>query len=152
MGKFTVLLKDYDGESTTTSVNVGEVTSGSFGTIVTGVASLRSAIDGVTLGLVAAETISTRTVLANPGQKAENFLAQREAKWLVRGYDDVTFAPVTFEIGTADLSLLGENSGLMDVSEGTPGAALVAAIEANVKSNNGNSVSVIEIAHVGRNI
>lgn len=69
--------------------------------------------------------------------------AQREIKWLVSFTDNVTGLPGSFTIPTADLAQLatdGEN-----MAAGANRTALEAAIEAYVRSNAGNAVTVTSI-------
>ena len=143
-------MKDYDRETSSVSVNVGAITSALFDGLVTSTNSLRTAIEGVSIGLTAATQLAERTALAAPNAAASSQLAQREAKWLVRYFDTVTFTAGTFEIPCADLSLLVGNSPILPIDAG-PGLALVNAIEDTVLSPAENPVEVVEIVHVGRN-
>ena len=150
MGRFTLSFTDYDRERSAVSVNVGDITSGVFDALVTSTNALQSAIEGVSLGLATSKQLSTKELLAAPDEAPDDKTDQREAKWLVRAYDAVTFASMTFEIPCADLGLLQENSKRMDISAGA-GLTLKNAIEDTVKSPNGNDVVVVEVVHVGRN-
>jgi len=76
--------------------------------------------------------------------------AERESKWLVTMIDQVNNDVNQFEIGGADLTTKIAGSELMDLTS-VAGAALVAALEANVKSRDGNAIVVRQVAHVGRN-
>jgi hypothetical protein len=152
--RFTMTLADYNRETSTVSLRLAPVDIGvSLDAIEMDgkMDTLQSAINGVSLGLPVSQTRTyEREALASPNSAAASSDAQRERKWLVRCYDEVTFDPVTFEIPAADLSLLQTNSEYMDTSAGA-GAALVTAIESAVVSKAGNPVIVVEIVHVGRN-
>jgi len=106
-------------------------------------AAFESAIDAVTLGtagsekFLATETTVAKTPSANP-------LAQRENKWLVSMVEDTTGNPVTFTIPCADLSLLATDGENMDSTQAEY-TALVAAVEAFVRSNDGNGVTVTSV-------
>ena len=150
MGRFTLSFTDYDRERSAVSVNVGDITSGVFDALVTSTNALQSAIEGVSLGLATSKQLATKELLAAPDEAPDDKLAQREAKWLVRAYDGITFASMTFESPCANLDLLQENSKRMDISSGA-GLTLKNAIEDTVKSPNGNDVVVVEVVHVGRN-
>jgi hypothetical protein len=153
--RWTQSFVDYNREPSTVSLRLSQpadITDPLLSTALqVGMNALKSAIEGVSLGL---PTTETRTYMqekhASPTAAAASINAQRERKWLVRYYDAETFDTGTFEIPAADLSLLQPNSEFMDISGG-PGAALVTAVENHVKSPAGNAVIVVEVVHVGRN-
>lgn len=106
-------------------------------------AAFETAVDAVTLGtggserFLATETTVAKTPSANP-------LAQRENKWLISMVESGSGNPVTFTIPAADLSLLAADGENMDATA-PEYAALVSAVEAFVRSNDGNTVTVTSI-------
>ncbi len=159
-GGFSFL--DYDGERSNTSFYTGNITAVSLPGTLTQFGALRTAIDGIILGTIATETLKVfDTKLSNDLPTNQN--AQRESKWLVVYEDNQPFFDpgvdsipnegfrkvFTFEIPTADLTLLIPNTDKMDISAGA-GAAFVTAFEAIARSPYGGTTNVLEIRHVGR--
>jgi hypothetical protein len=113
-------------------------------------AAFESAIDAVTLGtggsemFVATESDVARTPSTNP-------IAQRENKWLVSFVDGVTGLGGSFTIPCYDPSLLGGDGESMDTGSAEY-ADLVAATEAFVRSNAGNTVTVTSIRFRARTL
>lgn len=160
-------LRDYTKETSTVSVITGNVTAASIAGWLTQVGALRTAIEGLTLGIVAKETGKVfDTKLSNDAPTDP--LAQREAVWIVTYEDNLQYfdAPVnaipnagykkifTDTIPTADLALLSSNPGEeldeIDLAAG-PGASYVTAFEAIARSPYGGTVNVISIKNGGRN-
>jgi len=144
--KLNLTLVDRDDESSTVSVHGTALTAGNF-TAQMGLAdALVAAILDVTLmaksndARVAVDTGFAYVLPTDP-------YAQRGIKWLVRCRDTNGNA-VIFHIPGANLGLAGildgENMDLASVE----GAALVNAIEAFVKSNDGEAVTVSEIVYL----
>lgn len=106
-------------------------------------AAFEAAVDDVSLGtggsenFIATETTVGKTPSANP-------LAQRENKWLVSAIESGSGNSVTFTIPCADLTLLGSDGENMDSTD-PKYAALVAATEDFVRSNDGNTITVTSI-------
>lgn len=145
--KFNMTLLDRDNEAATISVHATALTAGNFTAQMALADALASAIEDVTLMVkskdsrIAVETKFTPTLPTDP-------YAQRGIKWLVR-CGDTNGNPVVFHIPGANIStalgiLVGEK---MDLTS-TEGAALVDAIEAYVKSNDGEAVTVTEIVYL----
>lgn len=113
-------------------------------------AALEAAADAVSLGNSGSERfLATETTVAkNP---STNPLAQRENKWLVSMIESGSGNPVTFTIPCADLSLLAADGENMD-STLTEYSDLVTAIEAFVRSNDGNTVTVTSIKFRARTL
>ena len=113
-------------------------------------AAFETAVDAVTLGNSGSETfVATEVDVAkNP---STNPLAQRENKWLVSFVDSVTGLSGSFTIPCADLSLLGGDGSSMDTGS-SEYAALVAATEAFVRSNVGNTVTVTSVVFRARTL
>lgn len=164
-----VFIKDHNEEGSGTSFLMEDVTDANYNGVMGDLETLRTVIDGVTRGVVrlygwSQDFFGIASTPANPD-------AQRETKWLV-SYRDTTeyldelqtirnsgFQKVfSLEIPTADLSLLRPNSDELDITTpGSPGLALVTAIEAYIRSPYNveafaPTIEVINVRHVGRNI
>jgi hypothetical protein len=165
-GRLGFTLKDYSRESASFSLATGEVTAVSLPDLLTEVGALRTAVEGITLGVVTNEKLSVfDTNLSNAA--ATSPLAQVESAWLVVYEDILPFFddPVnaipnegfgrqfTMTIPTAEIATatrLQTNSDLANLAEAGM-AAFVTAFEETARSPYGGTVNVIEIRHVGRN-
>lgn len=161
-GGFTLI--DHSNEETRTSFYTGNITAASLPGTLTQFGALRTAIEGITLGVVAKESLKVfDTTLANVPPSDEN--AQRERKWVVSYEDSLAFFddPVnaipnagyrkkfTLEIGTADLvGRLLPNSDQADMTDPQI-VAFVTAFEAIARSPYGGTVNVLGLTAVGRN-
>ena len=145
-------LLDYSNERSRTEVHVGAITAVSIGGFLTAFGALRTAIEGITLGVVSQESwVGDRTSLSNtPPTDAE---AQREKKWLVRYVGDTSGKVFTLEIATAELGggHLLPMSDFADLTE-TDMAAFVTAFEDIARSpdDDTETVTVQSIQFVGR--
>lgn len=149
--KLNLTYYDFSKESSSVGIRMADVNAGNFAA-QTGLADdIVDAIQAVTLTTkikdqrIHAETEFAKIKPASP-------YAQREAKWLVKYADTVTpNGDGSFEIPGPDLTLLASSGDVMDLTS-VEGAALVAALEAGMRSRAGNTITVTEIVHVGRNI
>lgn len=137
---------DRDNEAGQVGVWSAVLTAGNFTTQMGLADALVAAINDVTLMVLSKDSrIATETTFA-PVLPTDPY-AQRGIKWLVRARD-ANGNSVTFHIPGANLGLAGILDGEnMDLAS-TEGAALVNAIEAFVKSNDGEAVTVQEIVYV----
>jgi hypothetical protein len=101
MARAVMTLTDYSGERTTVTVNSATLNSANFDTEQTAWTTLRTAIQGLTLGNTYSHSLSQ--VLNVTTLPAPSPLAQRENKWLVTYADTVTGKRYQMEIGTAEL-------------------------------------------------
>lgn len=165
-GRLGFTLLDYSREKASFSVATGEVTAVSLPGLLDEVGDLRSAIEGITLGVVHKEALSVfDTTLSNTPPASA--LAQVESAWLVTYSDTTAFFddPVnaipnegygrlfTVTIPTAEIGAAGRlqaNSDMANLAEAGM-AAFVAAFEATARSPYGGAVNVETIRHVGRN-
>lgn len=149
-GKQTLTYLDYSLERSNVGVHVVTPDAAGLDAWNLSLDALRDAMDGVTIGTRTkdARLYDTAVAAATPPASVN---AQRENKWLVIASDDVTGKVVSFEIPTADLTLLSGNTDLMDISAGA-GLALKNAIEAIATSDVGNTITVNEVRFVARNI
>lgn len=165
-GRLGFRMIDYSRETSGFSIATGEVTAVSLPGLLTEVGDLREAIEGITLGNVASESLTVfDTNLTNT--PATSPLAQVESAWLVT-YEDTTAHfddPVdaipnegygrlfTLTIPTAEIATAGRLAPNSDEAVLTEAgmAAFVAAFEATARSPYGGAVNVVSIRHVGRN-
>jgi hypothetical protein len=165
-GRLGFSMLDYSREKSSFSIATGEVTAVSLPGLLTQVGELRTAIEGITLGVVADESLSVfNTNLSNVPPSSP--LAQVESCWLVTYEDATEFFddPVnaipnegfgrlfTLTIPTAEIGAAGRlapNSDEAVLTE-TGMAAFVTAFENTARSPYGGAVNVISIRHVGRN-
>lgn len=162
-GRMTFTMIDHDEEKSSFSINVGAVTAGTLPGLLTATGTLRTAIDGITLGNVNRESLSVfETPLTQ--EPPANELAQVESAWLIV-YEDVSeyldpgtnVVPnpgyhklFTAQLGTADyVGRLVPNTDQADLTE-TNMAAFVSAFEATAISPYGGSVEIRQIRQVGR--
>lgn len=149
----TVVLSgnDYDVERTSHRFFVPTLTSANLDAGLTDITTVQGAINDVSH--IDHNGKSVKVVDTQASGAAAAKAGQREVKWRVSYSDDVD--PIgngSFEIGGADLDLLGgAGSGDLDTSAGA-GLALVTQIEAKLVSRLGNAITVVSIKHVGRNI
>jgi len=164
-GLLTFRLRDYSKEESSMTLNTGAVTAVSLPGLLTQIGTLRTAIDGMTLGVLASEQlIAFNTNLSAAVPTDEN--AQRERKWLVRYVDNLPFfddpinaipnegfgknfvmsIPTGLFVGT-----LLANTDLADLADPLI-SPFVTAFEAIARSPYGGTVDIVEIQAVGRNL
>lgn len=144
--KLNLTLADRDDEKSTISVHGTALTAVNFDAqngladdLVTAILDVSQMVK-VKDSRIAVDTGFAYTPPTDP-------FAQRGIKWLVR-MQDPNGNKVTFHIPGANLGLAGILDGeKMDLTS-TEGAALVDAIEAYVKSNDGEAVTVVEIVYI----
>lgn len=165
-GLLTIKMLDYSRESSSFSVETGDITAVSLAGTLSDIDDLKDAVEGITLGVIQDDSLRayfTNTTNTPPS----NALAQVESAWLVTFEDNLPFFddPVnaipnegfgrlfTLTIPTADIAATGRlatNSDMAELDE-TGMAAFVTAFEALARSPYGGTVNVISIKHVGRN-
>lgn len=148
-GAYNLFYRDYDSEGSSVGFHVAEPTD--LGAWTSALEALRDAVEAVSLCQLGKETLiaDVRMVSKAPAIDPE---AQRELKWLVRGYDLVTFAPWSAEIPGADVNLLDPNNRAYMDPTSAEYAALVTQIEATALTIAGNGIVVENIALVGRTL
>lgn len=125
------------------------LTSGTFDAQMTALGALRDAIAAVTLGTLG-ETGVTHILSDGGGAIPADPQAQKENVWLITARETSGgFNVVTFTLPTADLDQLASDG--INLADGAAKTALVAAIEAHVRSNDGVAVAVETIRFRGRN-
>lgn len=148
-GKLNLTYVDYSGEASTVGVHFPTLTAGNFAAQAGLMDDLVAAVSGVSIANLQKDARFAAETKFAVGD-ATNPFAQRELKWLVR-CRDTNGNPVSFEIPAADLSLLATNTDKLDITT-TEGAALVAAVEAGARSNDGEALTFVEAVVVGRSI
>lgn len=156
--KFTV--RDNTGEIGPVEIHTGSVDAVSLPGLLTQVGTLRTAVDGVVIGVISAESLKVfETKLS--AAKAASQLAQKGVKWLC-GYADsqqffdpgVNAIPnagyqkvFTFTIPCADLTLLVSGEEALSLTSG-PGLAFKTAFDATARSPYGGSASLQYMKYV----
>jgi len=151
---YSLSIRDWDKKSGDVQINTGLVTALTLPALLTQIGALRTAIDGITIGVLANESQTVfDTILSQDVPTDQN--AQRGNKWLVSYHDNTQFfdAPVNaipndaylrkfrVMIPTADNTLLADNSRFLDLTV-NPGLAFKTAFEAMAKSPAGGSVVI----------
>jgi len=115
------------------------------------VVNLENAIDGISIGQNAKSEILWERIIIST-LAAASALAQRENKWLCRYHGATLNEKFQVSFGSADLTLLANNSELLDLTAGA-GLALKTAFEAIVKSPGDGAEAVVldSVQFVGRN-
>lgn len=165
-GRIGFTMLDYSREKASFSFPTADITAGTLPGTLTEIGAFRTAVEGITLGVVSDESLAVfNTNLSN--SPPTNPLAQIESAWLVTYEDDLDFfdAPTnaipnegfgklfTMTIPTAEIAATGRLAPNSDdaVLTETGMAAFVTAFENSVHSPYGGTVNVIKITHVGRN-
>lgn len=152
-GQYTLTMLDYSVEKSPFRVTTISPNAASFTTWESDIASLKTAIAAITLGVQQQEVRTTLVdVLSNT--PPTNALAQRESKWLVTYKGNTSQKLFRAEIPTAELAgHLLPASDEADLTE-TDMAAFVNAFETVARSpdNGTEACTVLSIRAVGRNI
>lgn len=150
---------DYEGEPTGFSINVADVTAANHDALVTAIATLRTAVVGLTLGgietsVISEKTFNTPVVVTDPN-------AQRERKWQLVVVEAVTgrkYASTELPMANLPSFLLGGSPYIVKGGVITGNVTTTAiqdfitAFEAIAKSPAGNALTVWDIYDVGANI
>ncbi len=165
-GRLGFSMLDYSREKKAFSLATGEVTATSLPGLLIEVGALRTAIEGITLGVVSDESLNVFNTNLN-NTPPVNPLAQIESAWLVT-YEDVTAffdAPInaipnegfgrlfTLTIPTSDIAAAGRLAPNSDQAVLTEAgiAAFISAFETTARTPYGGLSNVVSIRHVGRN-
>ncbi|MBX3082789.1 MAG: hypothetical protein KF716_14210 [Anaerolineae bacterium] len=167
----TITVEDYDGERSTISVNLQDIdtTGSNYGSVTQDLDEIKDAV----LPLIRGQVRYTQLSVQFPESAAavSDKEAAREAKWLVTYKDTTQYLATgnlvanpgfgklfTFEIPTANRSLLANNSDELALDTGA-GATAKAALEPNLRSPFNRASAgvtptneVVSIKYVGRNI
>lgn len=160
LGELEFGIRDNSREIGKTSIHTGPVTAVTLPTLLTQIGTFRTALDGLTLGIIASESLSVfQTKLS--GLAPANVVAQRGTRWTV-GYVDNQpdfdngvgvilnqgFGKIfTFQISSADVALLPTGQEELDLTA-NPALAFVTAFNAIARSPYGGTVAVQYIRFV----
>ena len=151
---YTLSIRDWDKKIGTVQVNTGVVTALTLPGLLTQLGALRTAIDGIVIGVIQKESQTVfDTLLSQALPASQN--AQRGNKWLVSYHDNEQFfdPPVNaipnegylqkyrVMIPCADNTLLTDNDTFLDLTAGV-GLAFKTAFEAVAVSPDGGNVVV----------
>lgn len=141
---------DYDSEKTRFGFYLPTLTSANLDTVVAQVGAIQTAVNAIVLGEFDGLTVKVSEV--KPSSVPTNQYAQRESKWRVAYTDDSNpLGDGHFEIGMPDLTKLSSGTNKADLTD-TDIAAFVSALEGAAVSRLGNTITVVEMVHVGRTI
>jgi len=157
-GHYSLTMRDYSKETSTFRVNVGQVTALTLPGLLTAVGNLRSATEGITLGIAAAEKMTvfdTKLSGTIPSDKE----AQIENKWLATYLDATETLGVGVpnpgygksfrnEIPTADSALVVSNTDFANLDDGGVTEAFKTAFDAVVKSPYGGAANLISLQYI----
>lgn len=147
---YSVALRDWSNELGRTKVHMGPITAGTIAGALTQMGALRTAIAGITSGVVASEQwVGDDTNLSNALPVSEE--AQRETKWLVTYQGDTSLKKFNITIPTAEFTgRLIAGSDEADLSN-TDIAAFVTAFEAIARTPDSDTetVTVLSIRVAG---
>lgn len=157
--KIRYSMADYNGETSSMEFFIGEVTAVNFAGVVTMIGDVRTAIEGITLGVMQQEQLlAVNTTLS--GDSAADDAAQVELAWRVY-YIDITpeigvgvsnpeYGELRYrELPCADTTKLLAGSDLADPVN-VDVAAFITEFEASVTSKTGQAIEVQYIQLVGR--
>jgi hypothetical protein len=153
-GFATFAFRDYKGDPSSFRVRMAEVTAANFDAQATLVSNLETAIAAFQVADVPVARLQHGNETIDNQDKSSTPAASRKCKAMIRYEDDTTKEVYRTTIACADLSHLdADNRGYFDMDDGGDVAALVTAFEAAVISPEaGNSVTVLSIQHVGRDL
>lgn len=147
-------LLDFSNESSGVRMYNGAITAVSIGGFLTAFGGMRTALEGITLGVVKQEQWIGDTTLISSTPPTNEF-AQRELKWLVSYKGNTTNKIHTLEIPTADpVGHLVAGTDLANLTDGAEMEAFVTAFEAFARTPDSDTetVTVMSIVLVGRNL
>lgn len=150
-------LKDYDGEPSSTTISVAEVTAANIDAHVTALGTLRTTAEAIMLQGWFGVNLTDEIYTSNPA--ISDPYSQREHKWVVIVQDSLGNVYKANEIPCADLSILENNSKYI-YKGGSPAVttaaaavqAFVDAFEAIARDKAGGVLTVVDIFQAGRNI
>lgn len=140
---------DYGGKTGSSGVHATTLSAANFATQATLRAALLAAIQAVTGGVLRSENVvASLTKFDDP--KPTDPEVWKSKRWLVSARD-TNGNSVSFHLVTAipDAAYLSAGTNNMDLTS-TEGAALVSAIEAYAKSNDGEAILVESITFVDK--
>lgn len=135
---FTVVYRDYSGETKSIRLYTNEITAISLPGLLTELGDFTTALDAVTLGVRAKQHWGEETIVSN--QKAADKTAQVETEMLVRCIGATTERPFSFRIPTVDYDAFnyadppaGDQVIISGAGATAATTALISAIETTFK-------------------
>ncbi len=157
-GELEFRVRDNSAELGSIGIHTGAVTAASLPGLLTEIGTLRTAIEGLIIGVMAKESLKVFDTILS-GSRPTDPLAQRGVKWTVGYYDETQFIDVvnavenpgylknfTFTIPTADLTLLADGEENLDLTAGA-GLAFVTAFENTGRSPYGGTPKVTYVKY-----
>lgn len=148
---YSLTMLDNSREKSTVRFNILDITAGNFDDTVAALSTLRTAIEGITLGVSQSDRILANDQLLSNTPPSDHG-AQRENKWLAVYEDLTTHKLYRNEIPTADFDLLSTGS---DKINSFPVGALgtfKTAFEAIIVSPDLNEVALQYLQYVGKRL
>lgn len=150
MSEIIFKVRDYSDERSTVKFNITDVDETSWVATDTAIATLRAAMEALTIGTVESRTLIAYRENLNSDRPTDPN-AQVESGLRLHYVDDDNGKKYFLTIPCPDKTILAQpGTDLIDLT-GTLAAALVAAIEAVAVSPDGNSITVERGVLVGRN-
>ena len=137
---YGISVLDNSKETGRTDFTIGDLTSVSLPGALTQMGALRTAIEGVILGVVSQSRWGDADFISRT--PPSNVSAQRGIKWTLLLEDNTTHNVTKQLLPTADLTLLDPGEEDLDLTA-DEGLALKTAVEALVKSPAGNAVTLL---------
>lgn len=155
MGKLIVTYADHEGEISTVTLPVSDLTAANIDAEYAEHLALRNALNAVLRGKELKYSVLAKISPQGVGRAADPE-AQREEKALVRYYDDTTFKRATLELPCVDMTTQNPDYPGVFFLDGASNndadwETFVTAFEATVPGPSGNTSVVEDIIHVGRN-
>lgn len=145
---YSVSLRDYSGETKSVRLYTGEITAVSLPGLLSDLGTFRTALEAVTLGVVAKDSWGEETVHSNARASTKD--AQIESELLVTLRGATSEAPYSFRIPTVDYTAFNyadppAGDAVIISGSGATAAttALVTAIEATFKMPNDETEAVV---------
>jgi hypothetical protein len=153
-GYVALSFRDYKGDPSNFRLRTTTITAANFDAQATLVSNFETAVAGLQVADVPVGRLQHGNEEIDNQDKSSTPQASRKCKALVRYEDDTTKEVYQTAVPCADLSHLdADNRGYFDLDDGGDVAAFVTAFEALALSpEEGNSVTVLSIQHVARNL
>lgn len=152
-GLYSLSFLDMSKEDRASSArfHIAALTAGNIAASLASLASLKSAIDGITLGTLATERILAQDNFLSRARPTDP-TAQRENKWLYLYEDQTSHRIYRGEIPTANISLLdGPSDHVQDLTASVFGT-FKTDFEAIVLSPTGGAVTLLDLQFVGKRL
>lgn len=147
---FSLSYRDYSGELKSIRLYTGEITAASLPGLLTELATFKTAMDAVALGVRAVEHWGEQTIVSNDRAAVEN--AQIETELLVRCVGETLEGPWSFRIPTVDYTKFafadppaGDQVIISGAGASSETTALITALEATFKMPNDETEAIVVV-------